>query len=109
MTAAVRHRLPTRPLWALAAIIILILMRLLGIQTPSSPVNDPATADHPTAPTTLPPQELPTAGELHRVRRAVDGDTLLLENGVRVRLIGVDTPETKHPDRPPQPYGAEAS
>lgn len=27
------------------------------------------------------------------VRRAVDGDTLLLENGERVRLIGIDTPE----------------
>ena len=27
------------------------------------------------------------------VKRAVDGDTLLLENGERVRLIGIDTPE----------------
>ena len=28
------------------------------------------------------------------VKRAVDGDTLVLENGQRVRLIGIDTPET---------------
>jgi len=27
------------------------------------------------------------------VKRAVDGDTLLLDNGERVRLIGIDTPE----------------
>jgi len=27
------------------------------------------------------------------VKRAVDGDTLVLENGERVRLIGIDTPE----------------
>jgi micrococcal nuclease len=27
----------------------------------------------------------------------------------RVRLIGVDTPETKHPRRPIQPFGKEAS
>ena len=27
------------------------------------------------------------------VRRAVDGDTLVLENGQRLRLIGIDTPE----------------
>lgn len=27
------------------------------------------------------------------VRRAVDGDTLVLEDGERVRLIGIDTPE----------------
>ena len=27
------------------------------------------------------------------VKQVVDGDTLLLKNGQRVRLIGVDTPE----------------
>jgi len=27
------------------------------------------------------------------VKRAIDGDTLVLENGERVRLIGIDTPE----------------
>jgi micrococcal nuclease len=32
-------------------------------------------------------------GKYYRVQRAVDGDTLLLTNGERVRLIGVDTPE----------------
>lgn len=29
------------------------------------------------------------------VARAVDGDTLVLESGERVRLIGIDTPETR--------------
>ena len=43
------------------------------------------------------------------VERIVDGDTLLLEGNVRVRLLGVDTPETKHPDRPVEPLGLEAS
>jgi micrococcal nuclease len=42
------------------------------------------------------------------VRRAVDGDTLLLEDGRRVRLIGVDTPETKREGTPIQPWGPEA-
>ena len=28
-----------------------------------------------------------------RVNRVVDGDTIILENGERVRLIGIDTPE----------------
>ena len=28
------------------------------------------------------------------VKRVVDGDTLVLENGERVRLLGVDTPES---------------
>lgn len=46
---------------------------------------------------------------LVRVKRVVDGDTLLLTNGERVRLFGVDTPETKKPDTPVQPFGPEAS
>jgi micrococcal nuclease len=52
---------------------------------------------------------LPPAGAPLRVARAIDGDTLLLESGHRIRLIGVDTPESKHPDRPPEPWGEEAA
>ncbi len=44
--------------------------------------------------------------ETHIVRRAVDGDTLELENGQRVRLIGVDTPEFA--DQGPEPFAEEA-
>ena len=33
------------------------------------------------------------------VKRVVDGDTLLLGNGQRVRLIGIDTPEVHISDR----------
>jgi micrococcal nuclease len=43
------------------------------------------------------------------VRRVVDGDTLELEDGRRVRLLGVDTPETKHPDKPVERGGPEAA
>jgi micrococcal nuclease len=42
----------------------------------------------------------------------VDGDTVTLEvNGVveNVRLIGIDTPETKHPTIGVEPFGPEAS
>jgi micrococcal nuclease len=46
---------------------------------------------------------------LHLVKRAVDGDTLLLDDGVRVRLLGVDTPETKREDLPVDPLGLEAA
>lgn len=45
----------------------------------------------------------------YRVTRVVDGDTLVLEGGTRVRLIGVDTPETKHPNKPVERLGPEAS
>ncbi|MCZ6490037.1 MAG: thermonuclease family protein [Acidobacteria bacterium] len=43
------------------------------------------------------------------VVRVVDGDTLLLDRNERVRLIGVDTPETVDPRRPVQRFGKEAS
>ena len=43
------------------------------------------------------------------VKRVVDGDTLLLANDKRVRLIGVNTPETVKPNSPVEAYGKEAS
>lgn len=43
------------------------------------------------------------------VERVVDGDTLVVAGGHRVRLIGVDTPETKDPRKPVQCFGQEAS
>ena len=43
------------------------------------------------------------------VERVIDGDTLVLAGGERVRLIGVDTPETVDPRRPVQYFGKEAS
>lgn len=46
--------------------------------------------------------------EIYKVKRVIDGDTLLLINGERVRLIGVDTPETKHPQKSVQYFGREA-
>lgn len=125
LSVRVGRRLPTRPVWALVAIVILALLRLAGIEFPAPPVTQsPSDVPAPTEsqrpesqpPVQQPPTTVPTgttaevtAGEWLRVRRAVDGDTLLMENGVRIRLIGVDTPETKHPDRPPEPFGAEAS
>jgi micrococcal nuclease len=48
----------------------------------------------------------------YRVSRVIDGDTIDVEkNGVsvRVRLIGMDTPETVDPRRPVECFGKEAS
>ena len=44
-----------------------------------------------------------------KVKKVVDGDTVKLETGETVRYIGVDTPETKHPNKPVQCFGREAS
>ncbi len=47
------------------------------------------------------------------VKRVVDGDTFWVddgtEKGMKVRLIGVDTPETVHPQKPVEFFGKEAS
>lgn len=52
------------------------------------------------------PERLPSTRLCVRV---IDGDTIVLEGGERVRLIGVDTPETVDPRRPVQYFGKEAS
>lgn len=47
--------------------------------------------------------------DLQKVKRIIDGDTFVLDNGIKVRLIGVDTPETVHPKKEVQYFGKEAS
>jgi len=46
---------------------------------------------------------------LSRVKRVIDGDTIELEDGRKVRYIGINTPETKHPARGVECFGLEAS
>lgn len=47
--------------------------------------------------------------DLVRVMRVIDGDTIEIENGEKVRYIGIDTPETMDPRKPVQCFGVEAS
>src|SRR2546428_4251990 len=56
-----------------------------------------------------PPDPGVTSGEFEYVQRVVDGDTLVLGTGERVRLIGVNTPETVHPKKTVEAFGKEAS
>jgi micrococcal nuclease len=82
-----------RTQWYWVAIALLIAVQWLILPTP---------APRPVGPETL-------AEGIHEVRRVVDGDTLFLESGARVRLEGVDTPETVREDYPVEPWGPEAS
>jgi micrococcal nuclease len=64
-----------------------------------------ATSDTQAPPTSDPPG-------LAVVAQVVDGDTIdvsIAGREERVRLIGIDTPETKIPDEPPECWGPEAS
>jgi len=42
------------------------------------------------------------------VQRVIDGDTILLANGDRVRYLDIDTPETVHPSKPVECFGPES-
>ena len=55
------------------------------------------------------PLVVPAAAAAQMVERVVDGDTIVVRGVGRVRLIGVDTPETVAPGRPVEFFGREAS
>ncbi|MBM4264807.1 MAG: nuclease [Deltaproteobacteria bacterium] len=61
------------------------------------------------APVSYPRKEVAAVGgDLRQVVRVVDGDTLVLAPNEKVRLIGVDTPETVHPNKAVQCFGKDA-
>jgi micrococcal nuclease len=55
----------------------------------------------------LVPEDLTPGG--YSVREIIDGDTLRLGNGARIRLIGVDAPEVDGPGGLPEPFAGEAT
>ncbi len=56
----------------------------------------------------LPPSVHAEDCEYHRVRWVIDGDTLVIDTGQKVRLIGVDTPEKGDYRRDVEYYAIEA-
>ena len=46
---------------------------------------------------------IPASAVEHRVKRIVDGDTVYMKDGTKVRLHGIDTPERD------QPFGKQAT
>ncbi|MGC1272677.1 MAG: thermonuclease family protein [Planctomycetaceae bacterium] len=82
------------PRWLIVVVVVIVL----AVQYFSKPEN----GDAPPVDTTEPDQT-------YVVKRVVDGDTLLLDGGERVRLLGVDTPETVREDFPVELWGPEAS
>jgi micrococcal nuclease len=85
-----------RELWAIVAILLIALLRWWCGGDGSQERNrfdDPALAPG-----------------VYEVDRVVDGDTLdLRQPHYRIRLQGVDTPETVRPDWPVEPWAPEAS
>lgn len=44
-----------------------------------------------------------------QIMYVIDGDTVDLQSGQRVRLLGIDAPETSHDDQTPAQCGADAA
>lgn len=98
-------------IFLLASLLLLIgiIFLFLGYQQQNRPelvkqeevINIPSPQLQPTA--------LGVEGEKVFVNRVVDGDTIELEDGRRVRYIGIDTPETVDPRREVGCFGKEAS
>jgi micrococcal nuclease len=80
----------------LGAVIGLLLLAGACAGREPQPAPSPATGDLPSGVDVV-------------VRKVVDGDTIEVTGGERVRLIGLDTPETVAPDRPVGCFGKEAS
>lgn len=47
--------------------------------------------------------------QTYNVTRVIDGDTIELASGEKVRYVGIDTPESVDPRKPVQCFGVEAS
>src|SRR5687767_5228690 len=84
------YRREPRALLLLVICAIIVIWRILAVeQAPAGP-------------------ELLEEG-IHEVRRVVDGDTLLLTSGARVRLQGIDAPETVREGFDVETWGPQAS
>jgi micrococcal nuclease len=105
------HRTPGRPAPRVAGIGLLALLAMVVLVLAGCrPDRAPRLATSPAERATWP--AVPADAIAAKVERVVDGDTFMAAiagRNERIRLIGVDTPETVDPDRPVQPYGKEAS
>ena len=104
--------MPRPTLAAIATVVIgaVAVFLLVGRADTGAPTTAGDVADHRTQ-TTESESVSSTAADA-TVEDVVDGDTvdLILDGrSERVRLIGVDTPETKKPDTPIECFGLEAS
>ncbi|SER43527.1 micrococcal nuclease [Gracilibacillus ureilyticus] len=96
--------------WLYSTLFIIIVLSGCGTASSVQDNNtgNDAAANKDTSSIEQPTNEFITA----EVIRVVDGDTVNVKYSGKeesIRLLLVDTPETKHPDLPVQPFGPEAT
>ncbi|WP_018933076.1 thermonuclease family protein [Gracilibacillus lacisalsi] len=110
--------------WLISLLFVMTILAGCGTATIEEQQTDPTAADSTTEETMSQESKTPSEKPEHAetpddehfatatVSRVVDGDTVRIEldgQEETVRLLLVDTPETKHPNLPVQPFGPEAS
>lgn len=102
----------TKALIILSALIIFFGVGFLwfGLRPETELIISPS----PTSTSQPPPTATTSAtfgveGDRKVVTEVIDGDTIKVEGDTTVRLIGIDTPETKDPRRPVGCFGKEAA
>ncbi|SRR3989344_62629 len=92
-------------------IVVFLVLAIQDVFFGRNAMDFEVASKHNTTETSLTSENL-LKSDFNRVAHVVDGDTIVvLVNGVseKVRLIGVDTPETVDPRKPVQCFGKEAS
>lgn len=94
------------------AVALAIVYWFLSARTPLAPPpssTTPTPSLMPSAVATAVPPPADQPSDMHIITRIVDGDTVEIETGQKVRYIGIDTPETHHPTKKVECFGREAT
>lgn len=86
----------TRKFVVLSAIVVILCISIIGFILPLLAGDDMLKIE---------------SGKYYEVDRVIDGDTFSVKDGrkhANVRMLGIDTPETKDPRKPEQCYGHQA-
>ena len=92
-------------LFSRSVLILIILVLVSSVFLKNSPKSNSV----PEKVATSSSQQVKQKGDLVLVKRVVDGDTIELDSGQKVRYIGINTPETVDPRTTVQCFGREAS
>lgn len=82
------------------------------LQAVENALNSYQASSFSPAPNLVQNKTAPPDGSKHKVLDVIDGDTVRIETvqgNLKVRIIGIDTPETVHPSKPIEFGGPEAS
>lgn len=93
---------------AVGIVFVLLVIGLLSSKKETPPVAQISTTNSFNTNTVQQNTNVTVASKA-TVTEVVDGDTVKLADGTTIRVVGIDTPETKDPRKPIQCFGQEAS